>query len=60
MPILVWAVRIKYLSAKDNKWHRHTTKWYTDSENAWKESDIFLNHANALESSCSLIRTEMK
>lgn len=60
MPKLLWAVRVKYLSDDDNKWHCHTTKWYTDSEDAWKESDKFLNDTSYWEASCSLIHKEAK
>ena len=35
MLIRKFAVKVRYLSSKDNKWHSHTTKWYTDSNNAW-------------------------
>ena len=53
--MMLWAIRTRYLDARDNKWHQHTTKWYSDSEDVWRESDLFLTDANALESSSSLI-----
>ena len=55
-----WAVRTRYLESKygggDGKWHRHTTKWYDDSEAAWIEADIFqMKNKLIVESSSSLI-----
>lgn len=62
MPSLLWAIRIKYLSAKDDKWHRHTTKWHCHSNFAWFEVDKYLfdNRYRIIESSCSLIHKETK
>ena len=38
-----WAVKIRYLGY-DNKWHRHTTKWYQNSSDAWEEAERFAKH----------------
>ena len=53
--MMMFAIRTRFLYAEDNKCHRHTTAWYSDSEDAWRENEIFLSKVNALESSSSLI-----
>lgn len=60
MPLLVWAIRIRYLSNTDGKWHSHTTKWHCDSDDAWKEAEDFQKYYHAIiaESSCSLIHRQ--
>lgn len=57
----IWAIQIKYLSEKDNKWHRHTTKWYENASDAWAEKDAYeLQHGKDwLESSASLIHKKL-
>jgi len=59
-----WAIKIRYLESKyggDGKWHRKTTKWYEDSNDAWEENDKFLakNSIKIDESSSSLIHKEI-
>ena len=57
-----WAVRIKFIASPyrgDGKRHRHTTKWYEDSNKAWDEADKFqINHPEIDESSSSLIHKD--
>lgn len=54
---IVFAVRMKFLSMHDNKWHRHTTKWYKDLNEAWEEKEQYEKKYGKdwLESSSSAI-----
>ena len=52
-----WAIKIRYL-CYDNKWHNHTTKWYSNSGSAWEENDKFLAETKWLESSSRLCHKE--
>lgn len=43
---MLWAIKIRYLNSpitSDGKWHTKTTKWYTNSADAWEEADKFSN-----------------
>ena len=56
---MLYAVSIRYLESKytgDGKWHKHTTKWYTNSDDAWDENDKFLSsRIDTIEESSSSI-----
>lgn len=53
-----WAIKVRYLESQytgDGKWHQKTTKWYINSNDAWKESDSFIaSNKNIIESASSL------
>lgn len=51
-----WAIRIRFLT---DRWHQKTTKWYSNSGDAWKDADRFqASHKNILESACALMHKE--
>lgn len=54
---VVWAVRIRYLESPytgDGKWHSKTTKWYSNSIDAWTEAEEFENkHSSNWDESAS-------
>lgn len=59
----VWAVRIRYLESLytgDGKWHQYTTKWYSNSSDAWADANKFENKhsSNWDESASSLMHKE--
>ena len=57
----VFAIKNKYLSSIDNKWHNHTTKWYPTLGDAWQENELFERaHKDILESSSSACHKESK
>lgn len=52
-----YAIKIRWLGY-NHKWHRHTTKWYDNSSDAWEEADKFDRKTKSLEMSRGLAHKE--